>query len=201
MKKLLTLFALSLLSACVVFLRDYEVMENSENSSFAPSWIIQSKAHRAEKPSDTTKYRYFVGSADNTHLRLCLKTSELNAIKKISSETSSEIVKKANKQNKTKKNSDIPNLKDDMEKNILVNLQGISIVGEYWEKRHYLKEKGAKEEYYSYKCDTVVKIKKSALINAIETYLEKIQNTLKDKNKKIIKEAASSYLIDLKAGQ
>ena len=105
------------------------------------------------------------------------------------------IEKSFKKQNKTANSSNVSKLKDDLEKNILVNLRDVVTVKEYWERRKHLKEKGSLKEYSSYKCDTVVKIKKTSLIHAIETYREKMSKSV---NKNNMKEVLSSYLTSLK---
>lgn len=195
MKKLFALSVLALLSSCVILQQDYEVEENSEKALFAPSWIIPSKAHKAEANSNTKKYRYFVDKATDINQRICLKNSELNAMKKIATDVSAEIINRLKRLQKSKKLSNVSELQKDLEQNILVNLSDVSTVKEYWEKRKHLKEKGASKEYFSYKCDTVVKIKKTSLIHAIETYQEKTNKSL---NKKELKDAISSYLTTLK---
>ena len=89
-------------------------------------------------------------------------------------------------------------LKDTLERNIQVNLYGIATAGEYWEKRVYLKEKGAENDYTAYKCDTVVKIKKSALIKAVEASKAKAAKASTDESKKAINNAIDSYITFLK---
>ena len=185
--------AIGMLFACVQIKQDYVVKENSLHSSSAPAWIYQSRAHKADPSSDTKQYRYFVSDAQNANQRLCLKLSEKNAMKKAASDVAEEIVKTLKKKNKTKE--DHSPLKDTLERNILINLSDVSVAGEYWEKRSYQKEMGAEKDYTSYKCDTVVKIKKSALIKALEAYKIKAQNEIK----KPTKSAIDSYISNLKA--
>jgi len=193
-KKLLALFfVVCLLFACVQIKHDYIVKENSERSLFAPAWIIQSKAYKIDSSVEAKQYRYFVSDAYNANQRLCLKSSETNATKKIASDVTREIVNRSAKKNK--KITIDAELKDNLEKNILINLYDTAVAGQYWEKRDYLKEKGAKKDYSTYKCDTVVKIKKSALIKAIEASQSK---TVKMRSNKDIVNAIDSYIAYLK---
>ena len=187
------LLSVCLLFACVQIQHDYIVKENSEHSLFAPAWIIQSKAYKIDSSAEAKLHRYFVSDAHNANQRLCLKSSEINATKKIASDVTREIVNRFAKKNK--KIAIDAELKDNLEKNILVNLYDIAVAGQYWEKRDYLKEKGAKKDYTAYKCDTVVKIKKSALIKAIETSRSKIVKMRPDND---IVNAIDSYIAYLK---
>ena len=181
------------LFACVQIKRDYIVKENSLHSSSAPAWIFQSRAYKIDPSSETRQHRYFVSDAQNENQRLCLKLAEINATKKIAVDTAQEIIKRFEAKTKTK--SDMTQTKSLLEKTIQINLYDVTVAGEYWEKRDYRKEMGAKKDHTVYKCDTVVKIKKSALIKAIEAYKAKAQKELK----KTMKSAIDSYIATLKA--
>lgn len=199
MTKLPAIFsAIILLSACTAFNRSYVIKERAENFSFAPAWTVQRKAHRVESSSASKQYLYFVHDAQNANLRLCLKTSETEATRETASVTAKEIVNRFKSKNKAQKNIVTVELRKSLEQNILINLYNVVVAGEYWEKREYLKEKGAEKNYTAYKCDTVVKIKRTDLAKAIEASKARISQQITDKSKKAWNSSLDSYIADLK---
>ncbi|MBR1778169.1 MAG: hypothetical protein IJ752_06260 [Alphaproteobacteria bacterium] len=197
-KHLAALSTLCLLSACAGFKPDYVVKDASESS--APSWTVQSKAHKVDSSSEAKEHRYFVNDAHNVNQRLCLKAAETRATQKVASEVAQEIMSRFEEKSQSEDDTASTKLKDKLEQNIQVNLHGVAVAGKYWEKRSYLKEMGAEKDYTSYKCDVVVRIKKSALAEAIEAYKAKTMKTLAGEEKKAMTEAVDSYVADLKAG-
>ncbi len=196
MKKLLiTVCTASLLASCASFTPDYVVTDASESS--APSWIAQSKAHKIDSSSEAKQNRYFVSDAQNVNQRLCLKSAETRATQKIASEVAQELMSKFEEKNRSADDSADSKIKDNLEQNIQVNLHGIIVADKYWEKRAYKKEMGAEKDYVAYKCDVVVKIKKTALADAIEAYKDKTVKTLQGENKKAMEEAINDYISDL----
>ena len=196
-KHLLTVSALCLLSACASFKPDYVVTDASKSSS--PSWIAQSKAHKIDSSSEAKQNRYYVNDAQNVNQRLCLKAAETRATQKIAAEIAQEIMSKFEEINKSQDDTANSKMKDTLEQNIQVNLHGVVVGDTYWEKRAYKKELGAEKDYTSYKCDVVVKIKKTALEEALNAYKEKTLKTLKGEDKKAMQEAVDAYISDLKS--
>ena len=192
------LSAIYLLSACAGFQTDYVVKENSEHSLYAPAWTVQSRAHKIDSYSEAKLYHYFLGEANDAKQRLCLKNAEMNALQKTAYDTAKKIMRLYKQKNKKEKDSIAPELKDKLEKNILVNLQGSITAGKYWEKRDHLKEKGAKSNYTAYKCNVVVKIKKSDLAETLDVSKAKITMALSAKDKKAANKAIDAYITDLK---
>ena len=196
-KHLLTVSALCLLSACASFKPDYVVTDTSESSS--PSWISQSKAHKIDSSSEAKQHRYYVNDAQNVNQRLCLKAAETRATQKIASEIAQEIMSNFEEINKSQDDTANSKMKDTLEQNIQVNLHGVVVADKYWEKRAYKKEMGAEKDYTSYKCDVVVKIKKTALEDALNAYKEKTLKSLKGEDKKAMQQAVDAYISDLKS--
>lgn len=196
-KHLLTVSALCLLSACASFKPDYVVTDASQSSR--PSWIAQSKAHKIDSSSEAKQNRYYVNDAQNVNQRLCLKAAETRATQKIASEIAQEIMSKFEETSKSQDDSANSKMKDSLQQNIQVNLHGVVVGDKYWEKRAYKKELGAEKDYTSYKCDVVVKIKKTALEEALNAYKEKTLKTLKGEDKKAMQEAVDAYISDLKS--
>ena len=72
------------------------------------------------------------------------------------------------------------------------------LAGQYWERRDYLKEKGAASDYTAYKCNAVIKVGKTDLIAALEAYKMKTVKTLPDNDKKAMENAVDDYIKKLK---
>lgn len=190
-KYLLAVAAVCLVSACASFKPDYEVKDASDSSK--PKWTNQEKADKLDKTN-----RYYVDEAENVNKRLCLKAAETRATQKIASEIAQELMSKFKE--KTASENDVADakMKEELEQNIQVNLHGVTVNGKYWEKRAYKKELGAEKEYTAYKCDVLVSLKKTALIEALEAYKAKTLKTLKGEDKKVMNDVVTSYVSDLK---
>lgn len=195
-KYLFAVFAFCLLSACAGLMSDYDIADASESSQ--PFWIQQSKAHKIDAPAEAAKNLYFTGSAQNINQRLCLKNAETIAVKKIASETARELISRLKRSSALQNDAADNKLKEILEQNIQAGLRGAAVADKYWEKRSYKKEKGAQKDYTSYKCNAVVKVKKTALAEALNTYKEKNQ---KNKNKAALESAINSYITELNAAQ
>lgn len=194
-KHLITLSAFCLLSACSSFKPDYVVTDASESSK--PFWTQQSKAHKIDSSSEAREYRYFVNDAQNINQRLCLKAAETRATQKVASEVSQELMSSFEEKNKSEDDAANTKIKETLQQNIQVNLHGVIVADKYWEKRAYKKEMGAEKDYTAYKCDVVVKIKKSDLADSLEVYKAKSLKTLKGEDRKIMKEVVDGYITDL----
>ena len=198
-KYLITVSALCLLSACAGFTPDYDITDASETSK--PSWTLQSKAHKIDSSSEAKQNRYFVSDAQNVNQRLCLKSAETRATQKVASEIAQELMSRFEEINKSQDDTANSKMKETLEQNIQVNLHGVAVADKYWEKRAYKKEKGAEKDYTAYKCDVVVKIKKTALAEALNAYKEKTVKHLKGADKKAMTEAVDSYMTELNAAE
>ncbi len=198
-KYLMTVPALCLLSACAGFTPDYDITDASETSR--PSWIVQSKAHKIDSSSEARENRYFVSDAQNVNQRLCLKSAETRATQKIASEIAQELMSRFEEINKSQDDTANSKMKDTLQQNIQVNLHGVVVADKYWEKRSYKKEKGAEKDYTAYKCDVVVKIKKSALAEALNIYKEKTVKHLQGEDKQAMESAVDSYVAELNAAE
>ena len=199
MKK--TLFAIStlcFLSACITFRSEYVVKENSENTLSAPSWIVPSNARKVDSSAEAAQHLYFVGEAQDKSQRQCLRNAETNAFRRIASGTAKKIMARFKKIKGV--NAAFPGaaIKDTLEQNISVFVQNDILAGQYWERRDYLKEKGAASDYTAYKCNAVIKVGKTDLIAALEAYKMKTVKTLPDNDKKAMENAVDDYIKKLK---
>ena len=162
-------------------------------------WTIPSKAYRIDPLLESLKHRYFVDTAQDEDKQLCLHSAELNATRKIAEEISQEIVTFSKTKDLSGNNLTDFIPKDKMQQNILVALNNVIVAGRYWEKRQYLKEKGAEKDYTVYKCDVVVKIEKGDLADTIIAYKTKAEKTLSEKDKETLDTVIESYVATLKS--
>lgn len=195
--KALTVAALSLLTACAGFKPDYEVRDASASSK--PAWTVQSKTAKIDSSSERKENRYFVADAVNVDKGLCLRSAEVNATRKIASEVAQEIMGAFEENRKSADDSANVKMKEKLEQNIQVNLHGVVVAEKYWERRAYMKALGAEKDYTGYKCDVAVKIKKDALIDALEMYKAKTMRTLKGEDKAAMEQAVDKTVDSLKA--
>lgn len=185
---------LCLASACALFDRTYTVSERTEKYMFAPAWTDQRKARRADSSAEAKKNLYFVSAAENDGKRLCLKEAGKRAFLKAADETADEILRLLKEEKKKNNKVHIPsNMKERLRANILVNLFETKVAGEYWEKRLYMKEKGAEKDYSAYKCDVVVKVPKTVLAEAVKVCNEKISLTMKHNTRLALEAVMASY--------
>lgn len=198
-KKCAVVFPVLLIVSCATLNPGYTVSERTEKYSFAPAWTDQRKAYRVDPSATAKKHLYFVGSTENAGKRLCLKEAEQLAIQKAAKETAKTVLKRLKERKKKSGKPVLPSsLKDQLQSNILVNLYDTVVAGEYWEKRTYSKEAGAEKNYTAYKCDIVVRIKKSNLIKSVETVKTKLSSQIPDESKKDWNTVFDSYTADLK---
>lgn len=197
--KVLTVAALSLLTACAGFKPDYEVKDASETSK--PAWTTQSKTPKIDSSAERKTNRYFVADAVNVDKGLCLRSAEVNATRKIASEVAQEIMGAFEENRKSADDSANVKMKEKLEQNIQVNLHGVVVAEKYWERRAYLKSLGAEKDFVGYKCDVAVKIKKDALADALEMYKAKTMRTLKGEDKAAMEKAVDKTVEALKADE
>ena len=184
-KQILTVSAVCLLAACSGFKPDYTVTDASESSK--PFWTTQSKTAKIDSSSERKTNRYYVANAVAPEERTCLRSAEANATRKIAAEVAQEIAAQFEESRKaTGETAD-------------TNLHGVVVAETYWEKRSYQKQLGAAKDYVGYKCDVAVKIKKSALIEALEMYKAKTIRGLSEKDKKDVNAAVDNYVAELKS--
>lgn len=169
MKKLIyALSAVTLTAACAGFKPDYVVRDASESSK--PSWTINKNAYKSDDSANKKKFRYYVNDAESPDRNLCLNLAESRATQRVASEISQEIMNKFKETASSKDDESTRKVKNELERNIQVNLHGVAVTGKYWEKRAYSKELGAEKDKVAYCCDVAVRISNEALAEALETY-------------------------------
>lgn len=192
MKKLLiSLCAVASLSACCSVKPDYVVRETMKGGE--PDWV-EDVADAAKNKEELKEFRFYKAEAESTKQRLCLKSAEARATQNIASEVAQEIFAKFQEKNESFDDAANSKMQDVLEQNIKTNLHGVQLAGTYWERRAYLTEMGAAQNIEKFKCDAVVKIKVSALEEALDAYKKRTLRQLKDKDvKKALQEAVDAY--------
>jgi len=199
MKKLFYILpVIALTSACASFKPDYVIRDASENSR--PSWTVQKNAYKSDDSANKKKYRYYVNDAENPDQNLCLNLAESRATQKVASEISQEIMSKFKEKSSSKDDESNRTVKNELERNIQVNLHGVAVTGKYWEKRAYSTELGAEKNKIGYKCDVAVRISNSALAEALEAYKAKTMRQLSKDDQKAMNAAVDATIDLVKTG-
>lgn len=199
MKRLFSLLILTATAAgCAGFKPDYVVRDASEKSR--PSWTVQKKAHKSDDSANKKISRYYVSDAENPDQNLCLNLAESRATQKVASEIAQEIMSKFKENANSKDDVSTRKVKNELERNIQVNLHGVSVTGKYWEKRQYLKEMGAEDNKTGYKCDVAVRITNAALAEALEAYKAKTMRMLAKDDRPAMNAAVDATIGLIKAG-
>lgn len=190
------LFALTV--ACAGFKPSYKIVDASENSR--PNWLVYQNAYKSDKKPDEKKFRYFLNDAENLDQNLCVNLAETRATQRVASEISQEIMQKFKEQASSDDATALRNVKNTLEKNIQVNLHGVKVTGQYWEKRQYLQDMGAKEDKEAYHCHVAVSIPVSELTSALNAYKDKTLRQLKKDDQVAMKAAVDATINAIKTG-
>lgn len=138
--------------SCSYFVKkelDYTLLDTSSNET--PKWIFDNSLVK----KDDKIYKYFIGEYDDYDKAKCEKGALLDAVEKIISEVSQEIVKNNNL--KKIKQNDLEKLNN----NIRLKISGIENVTDYWERKKYkYKKKSSTNNNKIYSCYKIIRIKK-----------------------------------------
>ena len=200
MKKILpVLSAVLLLNACASVKPDYEVRERMKGGE--PSWLEDAEK-AAQNKKEREEFRFYKADAENVNKKLCQQSAKANAVRKIAEEVSQEIVSKFEERNNSLDDNATAALKDKLTRNISTRLHGAREAGAYYERRAYKVELGAEKDILKYKCDCVVKMKVTALEEALNAYKQQTLNSLKDADqKKAMARAFDEVTEDLKESE
>ncbi|MCL2673484.1 MAG: hypothetical protein FWF01_03785 [Alphaproteobacteria bacterium] len=198
MKRLLFVFmALGFVWACGgSFKPDYKVTDASHKKP--PSWIQQNNAHKSDSEGSVRDYRYFISDARSVDKRLCLKSAEARATQKIASEIAQHIMAMYEEETMSADSNVSRRMRDSLEQSVQVNLHGVKVTATYWEKRSYRREMGAPEDKVAYKCDVAVRISRSVLIEALETYRKRTMAQLDADSRRAMDRAVSETIREIK---
>jgi hypothetical protein len=196
-KSTLVLFgSFAVLAACSSLKPDYTITDASHSSR--PDWIQPEYVKESDSSANRKEYRYYVDSSENINQRLCLKSAEARATQKVAAEIAQEIVSHYEERVLSNNETAQEQLSENLAQNLQVILHGIRFQNQYWEKRVYKQELGALKDYATYKCDVVVKIKKTEIIQALETYKTLTVRKMTGKEKANLAEAVNDTIRNLK---
>jgi len=191
MKKSLLTVALGLsLVACSGIKKDYIVTDASYLPQ--PKWVKKGKY----KASKSDEYKYFISSGDNVSKRLCEKTANARANLVVSQEIAQSIDDAYKNTINSNGNEATESASEKLQQTVKLYLAGVENEESYWEKRQYLKKKGATEDLTKYQCYSLVKMKKTNYNNAVSKSVDKMMSSLDVENKKEVAETIKNEVME-----
>jgi len=187
--------------------RDFEVRDASSNTR--PGWIEDAEIWASSNEKNAGSFRYFSFETEpKVNRNMACSLAKANAKADIAGEIVTFIDKSiaSSVEGKASINENDPNiqgLREFVSNNLTQKTQsliyGASIVKTYWEKRKYLKDKGAKRDFTGFTCAVFVRMKKDRLENAVDKAANfVVQKTddpeTKDNVRKALKDAASNFV-------
>lgn len=180
--------------------KDYKVVDAS--SQDIPEWVADLDEWLDDEEKDFEKNRYYIYTteAKNSRSTAC-EIAKARSASSVAAEIST-FIKQSLAQSKhgdpTKANQKLSEyVQDDLAKEVQAFIVGAQNYKEYWEKRRFMKEMGAKKEWDGYVCTSLVKISKKNLKKAFkrseQALTEKADIKAKDQVQKIMQEAAEAY--------
>ena len=187
--------------------RDYLVRDAS--SSKRPGWIEDAELWSRNHSKDTKKFRYFSYETDPKVSRnISCNLAKANARTDIAGEIKTFIDKQlgASTQgnaNIDENNPNIQALREYVENTLAEKIQalihGAAVEKTYWEKRAYLKEKGAKKDFTAWTCAVYIRMPSERLKRSIDEAANHVMKRAddpetKDAVRKAMKEASKNYV-------
>lgn len=197
--------SLIILSGCSrKFQRDYEVIDAS--SKDIPEWLEKAPEKWAEDEDEEEfkKSRYYSYTSEaKTNRDIACKIAEVKTREKVASEISVFI-----KNSFASATEGDPNAKDEkldeyvsdeLVQEVQNQFVGSRVLATYWEKRKFMKEMGAKNDWAGYTCSALVRIPKDQLKKAFsranKVLSAKAKSTkTKDTVNKAVEKAQDEYL-------
>lgn len=184
------------------FNRDYEVVDASHQE--VPEWVQEPREWAEdEDEDDEEKFRYYVFTTEPKNSRT---TACEIAKARASSEIAGEISQFIKQSFATSTHGDPTEMddklsqyvEDNLAKEVQTSIVGARVHRTYWEKRRFLKEKGAKKDHDGYTCSALLKIGKDQLGSAFNRANEKLTekadtSEAKAKVSKAIEEAKAAF--------
>lgn len=214
MKKTILLLPLFLLFSCATkdnrkleeveheeMEKDYVVQDAS--SKIRPGWIEDAGVWSRNHSKETDKYRFFSFETEpKVSRKISCDLAKANAKSDIAGEIATFIDKSlASSQTGDasidENNPQIQALREYVEntlaEKVMALIHGAAIEKTYWEKRKYMKEKGAKKDYVAYTCAVYVRMPIKSLEAAIEEAANHVVNKVDDPEAKAnVKKALSN---------
>ncbi|MAZ48236.1 MAG: hypothetical protein CME65_06715 [Halobacteriovoraceae bacterium] len=202
MKWLLVLCIAVVMTACSSrrLEKDFKVVDAS--SQDIPEWVEDLDEWLDDEEKDYKKNRYYKYTTEpkNDRSTAC-EIAKARSASSVASEVSTFIkqsLAQSSHGDPTKENGELSEyVQDDLTKLVQAELVGVQNYKVYWEKRRFLKEKGAKRDFDGYVCTSLVKISKANLKKAFqrseEALASKVDVKAKEQVQKIMQEAAEAY--------
>jgi hypothetical protein len=191
MKKIkIFVFVGLLLASCGGIKKDYVVVDVAYTPQ--PKWMKKLK----NKASADSEYKYFISSADNVNQRLCEKTAKARVNSVIAGEIATELNDTYRSVTESKNDDSSDAVIERLEQNVKLYLSGVENEDSYWEKRKYLRDKGAEKDLVKYQCYSLVKMNRKIYNDVLRASIEKMVVLIQGSNKDEIKEKMSEKLLD-----
>lgn len=204
MKLFSAIFLMLVLNSCSSrsFKRDYEVVDASHKD--IPEWINEPMEWAEDEDEDDYEsHRYYVYTTEPKSSRTtACEIAKARGASVIAAEISQFIKHSfatSTQGDPTATDSDLSQyVEDNLAKEVQTSIVGAKVERTYWEKRRFLKEKGAKKDYDGYTCSALMKISKDNLDKGFDRAEKKLvskskNNETKNKVRKAIEEAQEAF--------
>jgi len=187
--------------------RDFLVRDASSN--IRPGWIEDSEVWAKEHGKDIKKYRYFsFETAPKRSREISCKIAKANARTDIAGEIRTFIdqslgISSEGAAGIDENDPDVKGMREFVENTLVEKIQalihGAAVMKTYWEKRKYMKDRGAKKDYTAWTCAVFVRMPNDRLQNAIDEAARHVLNNVDDpgtkaKVQKALENAANDFV-------
>jgi hypothetical protein len=183
--------------------KDYKVVNASHEDK--PEWIKDLEEWLDDEEVDFKNHRYYIYTTEaKTSKTTACEIAKARVVSTVASEVSTFIKQSFNLSkygDPTAKNTKLGEyVQDDLAKEIQAYIVGAQIYKTYWEKKRFLKDKGAQQDWDGWSCSNLIKISKDNLKKAFKRSEKKISQLSNKKDKttvqNIMKDALNSYTND-----
>ena len=187
--------------------REYQVIDYSHQTR--PGWIRDANAWAKKYNHDTSKMRYFAFETEPKSAReVACHLAQANARAQVAAEITTHINKtlSAGISGDAHVDQNNPRLaplrhyvEQRLEEQVKASVRGARPVQTYWEKRKYLQDRGAKEDFVAYSCASLIGIATGDLKRAIADASKEMVKQVPDKKskedvKKILQQAQENIV-------
>jgi hypothetical protein len=187
--------------------RDYLVVDASSNTR--PGWIEDAEVWARNHSKDTNKFSYFSYETDPKVSRnISCNLAKANAKSDIAGEITTFIDKQLGASTQGNANIDennpqIESLREYVENTLTEKIQalihGAHVEKTYWEKRKYLKDKGAKKDFTAWTCGVFLRMPTESLKRAIDEAANHVAGRnddpeTKETVRKALKDASENFI-------
>jgi len=187
--------------------RDYEVRDSSSN--VRPGWIEDAERWAKTYGNDVEKFRYFSFETEpKVNREIACNLAKANANVTIAGEIATFIDKSLGSStdgqaNIDENNPQIQAMKSYVENTLAEKIQalihGAAVIKTYWEKRQFLKDKGAKKDFLGYTCAALVRMDSKRLADAVDEAANHVVKQVDDPEtkanvKKALDNAAENFV-------